>query len=474
MKNEKKQKDSNLKLAEKYDFVVIGGSLPGMVAALVLKKKYPNSSVLLVDGAQELGGNLIGHNALGTHFDSGTHILQEIGDEQVDNLIASVVSPQNLVVLDSAIGDFAATIKENKIWSATGFPDVLAQDPKLANQISMEVMDSNDKHNQESQTSFDLRRCNIYEAAVKRYGQSASVEVVMPLVRRIFGESSDLSGFALELCNLTRLRLVDTVTWNSQIVPRGLQDRIAYPDQSFLPSQFRHKRKSLYSRERGASDFVRGLLRECVARGIEVLTSTKVEVIGVEERSITLAGSFGLREIQYHQLFSSVGSSRTKMLVTQQNPSLNLHTTLRLIHIVLKEPTVSKVCYFYSQDESSVVFRITNYSAFSGRENDCRLTVESIGQSHLSDEVLKRLVLREIIEAGITQDGLVDKSECLSVPNGYPIPTVATFESFLASSNFVRDFEKNGLFTSGIGAGDGLFFQNEILRHTVRVIRENF
>ena len=469
---------TNSLTSQNYDFVVIGGSLPGMVCALLLKKRHPTASVVIIESAEQLGGNLIGHKAFGEHFDAGTHILQEIGDKEIDELIEHSVDYQDLVKLESSFGDYAATISGKRVWAATSYPDVLQRSPIIANKIMDEITEvrkRSDEFDLKIGTQgFNSRRLSAQDASMIRFGATATNEIVMPILNGIFGNNYELSGFAIEFCNLMRLCLVGKDEWERKVFSEGLQDRVAFPDQQNLPNRQKHDKKSLYSRKNGVSDFVHGLSNRCDQAGIHILTSTRVKRISPHSKSLTILGQSNFSAISYGQVVSCVGVSFTQMLITG-NPinSKNL-VAYRIMHFCLTAPTKSQICYFYSQQAGSVIFRVTNYSAFSGRTSDYRLTVETIGNEHLSDEELLVAVNKELIEVNIIDSGMVRNSICMKGKNVFPLPSPETFEQFLVSESYIKDFEGSGIITSGLGAANGVFFQNEILRHVVSQIRTNF
>lgn len=460
---------------QNYDFVVVGGSLPGMVSALLIKKAHPTASVVIIESAEQLGGNLIGHKAFGEHFDAGTHILQEIGDTEIDGLIEQSVHHQDLVKLESSIGDYAATISEKRVWAHTAYPDVLQRSPFIANKIMGEIIEVRKRSNELDLVSgsrdFSSRRLSAKDASMIRFGATATNEIIMPILNGVFGSNHELSGFAIEFCNLMRLCLVGKDEWERKVLSEGLNDRVAFPDQQNLPFRQKHHRKSLYSRKNGASDFTRGLSVQCSRAGIHALNSTKVKRIDPRSKSLTFAGEPNYSVMNYGQLVSCVGVGLTQMFITGDSVSPRKMLTYRILHFILTEPTNSRICYYYSQQIGSVIFRVTNYSAFSGRELDYRITVETIGNEHLSDEELLVAVEKELIEINIIDSGMIQNSICMSGKNVFPQPSPETFEQFLVSENFVKDFEGDGLITSGLGAANGIFFQNEVLRHVVSRLR---
>jgi hypothetical protein len=121
-----------------------------------------------------------------------------------------------------------------------------------------------------------------------------------------------------------------------------------------------------------------------------------------------------------------------------------------------------------------VIFRITNYAAFSGRSNDKRVTVEVIGAESLSDQLLLKTVELELVRSQLIEKDSIEDSICLSNSYGYPIPTVETFNQFNLDDLELREHEQSGLVTCGLGVSGGLFFQNEILLDLISKVRSNF
>jgi protoporphyrinogen oxidase len=460
---------------QEYDFVVIGGSLPGMVGALLIKQRHPKASIVIIESAEQLGGNLIGHKAFGEHFDAGTHILQETGDLEIDGLIEQSVHQEDLVKLESSIGDYAATISDKRVWAATAYPEVWQRSPFIANKIMDEIIEvrkrSNELDLKSGSQDFSSRRLSAKDASMIRFGATATNEIVMPILNGVFGSNHELSGFAIEFCNLMRLCLVGKDEWKRKVLSEGLHDRVAFPDQQDLPIRQKHHRKSLYSRKNGASDFIRGLSFECSRAGIHVLTSTKVKRLNPRSKSLTVDGQPSYSDVSYGQLVSCVGVALTQMLITGNPIKPKKMLAYRIMHFLLAEPTKSQICYYYSQQVGSVMFRVTNYSAFSGRDSDYRLTVETIGNEHLSDEELLIAVEKELIEVNIIDVGMIKNSICMRGKNVFPHPSPETFEQYSVSESYVKDFEDDGIITSGLGAASGIFFQKEILRHVVSKIR---
>jgi hypothetical protein len=467
-------KDGSSQRSGSFDVVVVGGSLPAIVGALLIKKRNPEMTVVLIEGSSSLGGNLVGVDVIGHHFENGTHILQEIGDAEVDAIIQSAVDEKHLIQLDSSLGDVAGTIKNQKVWESTGYPDVLGQESELALRIMDQIKELKVSNLGIDRKNDSSRNLDFESAATDRFGALAKDHVLLPIVQRLFGKDEDLAGFAMELCNLMRLRLVDEVVWQNQIPQLELQDRVAYPDQCSLPQLYKHNKKSLYSSHRGAVDFVEGLVKICGQAGIGIEPNTKVLSIDMNHRSIDLEFEGNKQTVRFRYLLSCVGTTVTKTLVTGDRPKNRNRLKYRLVHLVLKSPMKIGACYYYSHDVDSVVFRITNYAAFSGRNNDNRVSVEVIGAENLSDQLLLKTVELELVRSQLIEINSIEDSICLSNLYGYPIPTVETFNQFNLDDLELREHEQTGLVTCGLGVRGGLFFQNEILKDVISKIRSIF
>jgi protoporphyrinogen oxidase len=457
-----------------FDVIVVGGSLPAIVGALLVKKRNPEMVVALVEGASSLGGNLLGVDVMGDHFENGTHILQEIGDAEVDAIIESAVDKEHLVQLDSSVGDIAGTVKDGKVWELTGYPDVLGQDSLLASRIMRHIADLKNSNIGIAKEKVNVRTLDFESAAVERFGVHATNHVLLPIVQRLFGRTEDLSGFAMELCNLTRLRLVDESTWKDDIPRLGLRDTVAYPNQRSLPLIYKHNKKSLYSSHRGAIDFVDGLAEICRALSVDVALNTKVLKIDLARKSAVLETDGIKKAANFRHLLSCVGVTATNVLIDGARPKDRRRLKYRIVHLVLKSPMNSDMCYLYSHDVDSVMFRVTNYRAFSKRNGDTRVTVEVIGADHLPDEFLVKEIEQELIRSQLIEEGSIKESICLNNLYGYPIPTVETFQQFELDDLRLRQYEQSGLVTCGLGVTGGLFFQNEILIDVVSKVRTIF
>lgn len=449
-------------------YVVLGGGIGGLVAGLLLKRRDAGSEVTILEGSASLGGAMRGCSRMGEIFDLGTHILQQTGIPEVDSLVEASVHPDDLIRMPSSVGDFAGTFHGDSVRLETPYLDLLHADPVVAGSVVQHVVGG--EIHAERRATGDPRSAPVSAVAEAWFGRDAAESFVVPLVGRLFGDRQLLSGFALELANLTRVRAADSGTWMAHSPSPWFRSRIAYPDQRSLPAKFRHARKSLYARNGNSGTFVDGLLRQCVAEGVRIETESRVQQIDLARRLIDVALGGDRRSIGYDRLVSTLGASVTAILLGEETPVEAERIEYRLVHHVLRHEARSEGCYFYDHDRQSPIFRVTNYGAFSGRSDDRRLTTEILGANDVADDRIGELVERRLVAVGLVDDGgflnrVVDRQRA-----GFPLPTVETFARYRHSARKVATLEDGRFVVGGVGSSGTAFFQNEIVRDLYRRI----
>ena len=305
----------------------------------------------------------------------------------------------------------------------------------------------------------------VEDVAKRWFGNVSSHDFLLPLLRRFFGSESELSGFALELLNLTRLHVADRATWQLHSHNDNFRARVAFPDQRNLPMALRHTRKSLYPVGGSTADFVEGFRRLLRERGIRLLESTSIQEIRREKNEVDIHADGVATTIKFQKCFSTLGPSVTLRLMGLSKPSVIRRVSSRFVHHLVSRPTTSDVCYAYEMSSENPVFRVTNYRAFSGQSDDCRLTTEIISPNQLSDMDAIQAAELALRSSDLLGGGQVTRSAVLSTAVGFPVPTVAVFDQFYDDSEQIEMLEDESFLVTGVGAKGNVYFQNEILRH---------
>jgi len=461
-----------VEMPEKFDLLIIGGSLAGLLGAVLAKSRNPHWSVALVEKEDVLGGNLVGADALDDHFELGTHLLQETGVAEIDRLLRESVDPTQLLALDSQVGDRVGTIRGGRIFENTGYPAVLEQDQTLARVILDEIIQITGRHEAPITSISNLRSTPLMEAAIQWFGESAWSSVIRPIISAKFGSTDSLTGFVLELANLSRLQIASEEIWQRNSHIDGFRARVAFPQQLQLPEIFRHNRKTLYSREYGNRDFISGLMESCTSLGVSLMSSCAIVNLDPNARSVTLSRDGKMAEFRYKRAISCLGVSATARLLGRSAEVEQRRIPLHLVHLVLNKPMPSSVSYFYDHDPESSIFRVTNYAAFSGRSDDKRLTVELFNVADQDTNLIIESVKNsETLSSLLSQTCEVVSAVC-SKPLSLAVPNTQNINDLLAQERFLSSQSAGALAVCGVGTSGFRFFQSETVRDITALIME--
>jgi len=440
--------------------LVLGGGLGGLVAALRLKQIRPQSEVVLIESSSNLGGALRGCTAMGADFDLGTHIPQQTGIPAIDGLLEQSVPEDLLRRMPSRIGDRSGTMNGANLCVESGFPDLLGSNPSIAGEVVAHVLAG-----VKVSESTAIRGTPVRDVAERWFGPRATRESVLPLVAKLFGPIDGLSGFALELANLTRVRAADEPTWMAHRHDSAFRGRIAFPDQARLPVEYSHSRMSLYPLRGGSGAFVAGLVGLCNEAGVRILNGHRVVALDPESRRVDLSTGPERVTLAYRSLLSTLGPLLTIQLLRGEAMPGSDRVRYRLVHHLADPAPTPDACYLYDHELASPIFRVTCYRAFSGMPDDVRLTTEVLGRDDIPDVALASTIERRLIEAGVLRVGSTVRSEVMGVRGGFPVPSVETFRNYAAAADALRRYEGPELVVTGVGSDGSAFFQGEVLRH---------
>lgn len=450
-------------MTEHFDTVVLGGGVSGLMAGLLAQRKRPNSKILVIEASGRLGGVMAGGRAMGEYFDFGTHIPQETGIGAIDELFERAIDPSSLQRMSSEVGDRAGTLVDERLFVDTPYLDLLCLNSEIAQRVVSHIVGK--PQMDRSDLDIPIRLQSAEKVAKDWYGDHATRTTILPILRNWFGDTKSLSGFALELVNLTRLSVVDELTWLSHASSSSFRQRVAFPFQLRLPAEYKHNRKSIYPKYGSSLDFVEGLERLCAEQAVEISIRSRVKSIDLDSRRMKLERSDGQLEIRFRRLISTLGPIHTLPLVGGSPSLLIERCGSKIIHHVAKKPIKSELCYVYVYSAKSPVFRITNYRAFSGRSDDCRFTSELLAPETIDDDFAVMEAEKVLQSSGLVEAGESLQSSIELVAAGFPSPKISTFVQFHLAAAQLAPLESDDFIVTGVGAQGTAFFQSEILRH---------
>lgn len=439
------------------------------MAARRLRLAYAKARIVVIEKSATFGGLLggVSYPDRDLYFDLGTHIFQETGDPSIDIFLQESLAPDNLILLPPDGGDLAGSVFEGKIQANSHFPDLRGHDKHGA------VANSVRNHAEgESPVPNIERSMPLLAAAKLRFGSLYAETVLGPMLEHVYAyPASNLSAFAMALPGLTRIIIDDRASWMQQSKHPRYRSIVGYPEQRELPRHFRHARRSFYSRSSGSRALVDGVADWLTQAGVELLADTAIESIDLGTRSVVFsARGGGCRRLDAHGIVLSIGAIGAAHLLGLNLDPFGFDPPMPhwVVNLQLSQPCRSDLCYAYGLDVGCDWYRMTNYRAFSGNSQDCRLTLEVIGNRQISPTALPKLLVEQLRSCGVLQDSGIEFCDVRRLPAGFPSPTTRNMRAMGALAQSIQTMLPSRVLLGGIGSQPGLFFQNEIITDIYR------
>jgi len=455
------------------NYVVVGGGIGGLVAAFALRQKFPNSDVTLIERNTELGGLLAGveYPDHGLYFDIGTHIFQEIGLPELDAILLSAAHKSDLLHFPVGEGDLAGVVFSGRLQENSYFPDLRGAmiDPDIAEAVRLHIGAKGDL------PGIDRLKPAL-QTAIGRFGKVFTERVVAPTLARAFGcEAQHLAGFALELAGWSRVVLDDHAEWSKRITEERYRALVAVPDQRELPNSMHHGRRSFYSRHRGTRAFIDGISAGLRDKGVEFLCGATITSMKLDSRRINLIDQYGReRALTADGIVIATGVIGAAQLLGIDLASKGFDRPMPhwVMNIELEESCESDLCYVNGFDESCDWYRITNYRAFSGDNDDRRLTIEVVGRHDVDPLSWPKQLAAQLRSIGLIQSDEIGFADARKLSSGFPAPTLRNLQALAGLGAELNAAMPDGVILGGLGSRSGLFFQNEVVSDIYRRVSE--
>jgi len=446
-------------------YIIIGGGVAGLVTARRLLSIIPGNQILILERNHELGGLLSGIKYDSTYyFDTGTHIFRETGDEMIDEFILRSVKEDDLIYFELGEGDVAGSVFDGKLQKHTHFPDIRSRSN------AEELVKSLLVHSENTLKVSEIdRQAPLLTVATNRFGSRYTNEVISPMLSNMYQKSAEeLAGFALLLPGLTRVvvnEYSDWLTLSEDDIYRAL---FAIENQRWLPNKYKSTKRNFYSKSLGTRSFVNGMTKSLLNEGVKISTGTQITSLNLENKFIEyLNRSNELTKLQFDGLTIATGVFGAATLLGVdfnqfefEKPMMN-----RVINIVVEGLLDSEICYFYGLDPQIDFYRVTNYRGFSGNFQDSRLSIEVLGYRGLSNDNLVTKIVEQLYNTGFLKSKKYSFADVVTLKAGFPSPSIKNMNELNKLSKHVNFLLPKHAFLSGIGAEEGLFFQNEIIQH---------
>jgi len=445
------------------NYVIIGGGISGLVCAHALLKGNPSAKITIVEKDKNLGGLLAGieYEDENLYFDTGTHIFQETGNQELDQLLLNSVPSSDLIRFPIGQGDICGTVFNENLQKNSHFPD-------LRQYKNNNILKSILKHLNDLEEVPTIRReVSLDNVATARFGKEFTQNVIAPIFEYTFDLSiNSISAFSLLLTGWTRVILDEEKEWLSHSKDSLYRSLVAIPEQRNLPRNLHHGRRSFYSKSKGSRAFIEGLTNLLTQHDVRILNDCTINSFDINTLEFYLSHSSGtINSLKAEKVIFSNGVIGTAKILGTKLTNFGFEKPMRhrVIDVVLREPCDSDLCYLLGLDPFCDWYRVTNYAAITRDSMDRRLSIEVLGDNENKSGSLIQNCLDQLKELSFLSSSDIEFKNIRDLPSGFPSPSVQNLASMSKLWLYLKNILPKNIMIGGIGAQGNLFFQNEVL-----------
>lgn len=451
--------------------LVVGGGIAGLYAAHLLKRKHPESAVVIVEQAPEVGGLLqsfdYGEQGI---FDRGVHTFYETGNADVDDFFLSLLPEDDWKFLTDYKRDLGGSWFEGRVQYDTPYPNLSDLDPARRAELVAGFFE-NLAPNQAPSEDMD-----VMSYARARFGDAIAEQVIRPAIEaRQHMPAEDIHWLAMNVQGLGRVALLPTEAIEVLAEAPGFAARLAFPDQLNYPEKYLSGKRAYYPAKFGLSRFIGKLETRLKEAGIEILTSAKLGGLELSDGKCTAANitlnDGTSRKLDTASVHWSVGMpalAATLKLDMSQYSFDPPHQTV-ICNLLMSEKPNCEGTYYAFYHGHDRIHRISfgyNYADDVGPHGQFPMSIELVypkgaDTSNVTAEV----------EAWLRADGVIGDSSIVTfakgevLRGGYPSLSCKNVGAMFAMRNDILQQDIANLTPIGILAKDNLFFQFDIIQH---------
>jgi len=436
-------------------FVIVGGGIAGVYAALLLQDLCPHQKIIIIEQSASLGGLLGSRQFHGHWFDYGTHVPRETGLAHIDELLFSYMQEKGF---SSFRNSNAANIsKDNCLYTRSPNP-FLATPSNTSISLQLDEIKKSNQHGEFENLDAQLRQV---------YGDSLTEDFFAPCMKKRFGARlNELAPNSHQLVGLSRLILGNADLMETLKKQPSYDKVLAFADQTMGMSKLNH----YYPLDGdGVGKWIDGLVDSLDETNVSIFCQANVTGVSVENEqieSISFVDHTGYKQtIDCEQLFWC-GPVFPLLKLSKSSYKPSYRPTIRqtyLYHFAFEQPPIIESNYVNVNDPKFSSFRITLYSNLCNTPTDThRITVEVIADKSVDsipdcESIYQELIQMRIIE----QDNPLKFAVNDTVTAGFPVLTVGFMQETKKQSSVALAHMTN---LSLLGKANGKsFFMHDVL-----------
>ncbi len=469
----------SLALETDFDLIIVGGGFPSLVLAQLASKFFgPLSRIAIIEAGDAVGGMFSSWtNSDGEIFDHGIHILYETGQTEIDNCIHTIIESGSWNKLKENRKDISGILYQGKLQKDTPYPDLRTRSnsdrERYIASITRRLCALGDIEN-----PADTILVSARAKAIDKFGQVLADEVIGPILKNIYGYSAnELDGSAFEYFALDRVALFDENLALDLMRSEFFRSRIAFPNQLGLPQIRKNSRAGFYPEKLGMQAAVNNAVNILLERQVSIKRNSKVTKCRFSgDRNSTVSIVATSNNGQQKTYTSSIGvlwnagvfSLAKAMDVSVATSLFDVSPQKYLVHLVLtKEPLFDPLYYFYNFDNTSDIFRVTNYSGYcpsSTADGKFRISIEYWPKSKTLLEEVGKHVLSDLRTLNLIDIKTIASINVCSISGiNIPTPTTKNLELTRTMIQNLRNTCGSRIYFPGLENGKIPFFSADSL-----------
>jgi protoporphyrinogen oxidase len=381
--------------------LVVGGGVVGITAAYFNALK--GNKVTLIEASNEIGGLLKSSSSTFGHFDYGVHIASRTGQPELDDFLFS----QNSQSLHSFTLQEAGSFFNGQLTSFSPFLNLNSLNGQHKKNAGYELI----------KAPTNIEADNLATALKIRYGETAYKEAFEPYIKHTFGvKPSELPIYYMQFFDMYRVVAFDEKTSSAVKGIEYLNDRIAF--QKPTPGVEKY-----YPKTGGIAYWVKGLYKQILSLGVDVILNTTVKSIEYNDKNISV--KFDDNEHCFNEIDWTISSAILPHYLPLNNniKKPNFRKTV-LLDFVFQEPILTQCKYINNFSPTHLSTRLTCYQNLLPDSTFYAITVEVLVETVKNSEDLLNKISTELTEMGlVSQSNTCIFSQHRSINEGFPIIT---------------------------------------------------
>jgi len=448
--------------------VIAGAGMTGLIAALLLRHRYPQLPIVIIESSASAGGNYrcINYAEHGA-FDQGMRIYYDTGIAEIDDLVESLLPADGWHIMPDNEKDVAGIFWNGHLQTHSPYLDLRTLSAQEQTQCEEELF--------RAAAYAPLQSpANAQDALIQHFGPTVA-QRFDPVLHKLYGiAAKQLSELALRQPAMTRIVLFEEEKMRDILASESLRARIAWPEQlTFPPAVRRFRQRGLYPKTYGMDTVISALCSKLETSGVTFLFQQSIGSLHYQSNQITTLETSGNISISpRHVIWTGGLQPLSHILHKGHTPALS-HAVGKayLVHLRLQQaPDMEKLYHFYCFDEGYHTFRVTNYTAYCPDAYERRgypVCVELWyhDDNALSTDVVQHTATEELIRMGIIHNrNRIEYCGVTSTANLHSMYTLHGIEYIRNTRDAIHAAGIANLTYAGIFANDNALLLYEVLQ----------